>query len=76
MQIRLGDPLLLVSGKIQKAIKFKSYTLLGAQGERSEMAGRGQRYWSAQWMASSRCGTTARGDCVGICNMLMCGVKK
>lgn len=76
MQTKLGGPLLLVSGKMQKAIKFKSHTLLGAQGERSEMAGRGQRYWSAQWTASSGRITTARGDCVGICNMLMCEVKK
>ena len=27
-------------------------------------------------MASIGCSTTARGDCVGICNMLMCEVKK
>ena len=76
MQIKLGGRLLLVSEKIQKTIKLKSHTLLGARGERSETAGRGQRYWSAQWMAASGSSTTVRGDCVGICNMLMCEVKK
>ena len=65
-----------MSGKIQKTIKLKSHTLLGARGERREMAGRGQRYWSAQWVAASGSSTTARGGCVGICNMLMCEVKK
>lgn len=65
-----------VLGKIQKTMKFNNHTLLGAEGERSEMFGRKQCYWSAQWMTSIGYSTTAGGDCVGICNMLMCEVKK
>lgn len=62
-------------GKYKKATKFPKRTLVGAERERIELAA-SWHCWSAQWKASIGWSTTARGDCVGICNMLMCEEKK
>lgn len=42
----------LVSGKIQKTVRFNNHTFPGAEGGRSERVGRSQCSWSAQRMAS------------------------
>lgn len=72
MQIKLKC-LFLVSGKIQKTQILKPY-FAWCSGRKEWDGWKRQHYWSPSgWHPGSS--TTARGDCVGICNMLMCEVK-